>query len=118
MTSFVPVWLLAATLATVGQLSFKAVAADPRAGDGLARWHYMALRPALWLGIGCYVLEFPAWTAFLALVPLGRGVLLGSINIVAIMLGGRLLFGERLTRIRLAGIGLVSVGVVIVGLGM
>jgi len=49
---------------------------------------------------------------------LGRGVLLGSINIVAIMLAGRLLFDERLTRMRLAGIGLICTGVAIVGLGL
>lgn len=117
MMSFVPAWLLAGMLGTVGQLSFKAVAAAPGAGEGSVRWRQMARRPALWLGIGCYVLEFPAWTTFLSLVPLGRGVLLGSVNLVAIMLGGRLLFGEPLTRVRLAGIGLVGLGITIVGLG-
>jgi len=116
--SVAPVWLVTVVLDTVGQLAFKAVAADPRAGDGLARWRYMARRPPLWLGIACYVLEFMAWTAFLSLVPLGRGVLLGSINIVAIMLAGRIIFRERLTRMRLVGIGLVSVGVAIVGLNL
>ncbi len=116
--SVVPVWLVTVVLDTVGQLAFKAVAADPRAGEGLARWRYMARRPPLWLGIACYALEFLAWTAFLSLVPLGRGVLLGSINIVAIMLAGRVLFRERLTRMRLVGIGLVSVGVAIVGLNL
>ena len=111
--SIVPVWLATAVLATVGQLAFKAAAADPRAGDGLARWRYMVRRPPLWLGIACYAVEFIAWTAFLSLVPLGRGVLLGSINIVAIMLAGRFIFGERLTPMRLLGIGLVSFGVVV-----
>jgi drug/metabolite transporter (DMT)-like permease len=117
MMSFVPVWLLAAGLGTVGQLSFKAVAIHPSAAEGWARWRHMAQRPALWLGIGCFVLEIPAWTAFLSLVPLGRGVLLGSVNLVAIMLGGRLFFGETLTRVRWAGIGLVGLGIAIVGLG-
>ena len=116
--SVVPVWLVTIVLDTVGQLAFKAVAADPRAGEGIARWRYMAHRPQLWLGIACYVLEFLAWTAFLSLVPLGRGVLLGSINIVAIMLAGRMLFRERLTSMRLVGIGLVSVGVAVVGLSL
>jgi len=44
-------------------------------------------------------------------------VLLGSINIVAIMLAGRWLFGERLGRMQVAGICLVSAGVAVVGLG-
>lgn len=53
----------------------------------------------------------------LSLVPLSEGVLLGSINIVAIMVAGRILFGEKLTRLRIAGILLVTLGVAIVGLG-
>jgi drug/metabolite transporter (DMT)-like permease len=51
------------------------------------------------------------------LIPLSDGVLLGSINIVAIMLAGRWLFGERLTRLRVVGIALVTLGVAVVGAG-
>lgn len=112
------VWLLTIVLDTTGQLAFKAAATDPQAGDGLARWRRMAANPRLWLGIGCYCGEFFAWTAFLSLVPLGRGVLLGSINIIAVMVAGRLLFGEHLSRMRLLGIGLVGGGVALVGAGM
>jgi multidrug transporter EmrE-like cation transporter len=43
-------------------------------------------------------------------------VLRASINIVAIMVAGRILFREKLTPLRVAGILLVSVGVAIVGL--
>jgi hypothetical protein len=43
------------------------------------------------------VIEFLVWIAFLSLIPLSEGVLLGSINIVAIMIAGRFLFGEKLT---------------------
>lgn len=109
-------WLFNVVLDTTGQLAFKAAAGDPAAGDGLARWKHMAARPWLWLGIASYVFEFLVWIAFLSLVPLSEGVLLGSINIVAIMLAGRFLFGEKLTRLRVAGIGLVTLGVAIVGL--
>ncbi|EIM01927.1 hypothetical protein RHOFW104T7_04190 [Rhodanobacter thiooxydans] len=110
-------WLLNIVLDTGGQLAFKAAAGDPAAGDGLARWKHMASRPWLWLGVGSYVAEFLVWIAFLSLVPLSEGVLLGSINIVAIMLAGRFLFGEKLTRLRVIGIALVTLGVTIVGLG-
>jgi len=110
-------WVANVVFDSVGQLAFKAAAGDPQAGDGLARWRHMAARPWLWLGIGCYVVEFLVWIAFLSLLPLSEGVLLGSINIVAIMLAGRLLFGEKLTRLRVIGIGLVSLGVAIVGAG-
>lgn len=110
-------WSTNLVVDTMGQLAFKAAAGDPRAGDGMARWRYMAARPWLWLGIGCYAIEFLVWIAFLSLVPLSEGVLLGSINIVAVMLAGRLLFGEKLTRLRVIGIALVTLGVVIVGAG-
>lgn len=109
-------WMLNIVLDTGGQLAFKAAAGNPEAGDGLARWKHMAARPWLWLGIGCYVFEFLVWIAFLSLLPLSEGVLLGSINIVAIMVAGRFLFGEKLTRLRVAGILLVTLGVAIVGL--
>ncbi|MEO7072607.1 MAG: EamA family transporter [Rhodanobacter sp.] len=108
-------WMLNIAFDTTGQLAFKAAAGDQRAGDGLARWKYMALRPWLWLGISCYVFEFLVWIAFLSLIPLSEGVLLGSINIVAIMLAGRLLFGEELTRLRVLGVALVTLGVAVVG---
>jgi len=110
-------WAANLVLDTVGQLAFKAAACDPEAGDGMARWRHMAARPWLWLGVGCYSVEFLVWIAFLSLVPLSEGVLLGSINIVAVMLAGRLLFGEKLTPLRLAGAGLVALGVAIVGAG-
>ncbi|MDB5850411.1 MAG: hypothetical protein JWP29_4163 [Rhodoferax sp.] len=108
-------WIANVLVDSGGQLAFKAAAGDPRAGDGLARWRWMASRPWLWIGVGCYVAEFVLWLAFLSLVPLSEGVLLGSINIVAIMVAGRYLFAEKLSRLRVAGILLISVGVAIVG---
>lgn len=110
-------WLINIVLDTVGQLAFKAAAAQPDAGDGLARWKAMARRPWIWLGVGCYVAEFVVWLAFLSLVPLSEGVLLGSINIVAVMVAGRLLFNERLSPLRTTGILLIAAGVAVVGLG-
>ena len=77
----------------------------------------MLSRPWLWLGIACYVLEFVAWIAFLSLVPLSKGVLLGSINIVALMIAGRILFREKLTPRRVTGMLLVTAGVAVVGAG-
>ncbi|TAL73390.1 MAG: hypothetical protein EPN56_08120 [Rhodanobacter sp.] len=108
-------WVLNVMFDTTGQLAFKAAAGDDRAGDGVARWKYMASRPWLWLGIGCYIFEFLVWIAFLSLIPLSEGVLLGSINIVAIMIAGRFLFAEKLTRLRVIGIALVTLGVAVVG---
>lgn len=112
----VTLWLLNVLLDTFGQLSFKAAAAAPGLGEGLARWRAMARRPWIWLGVGCYVGEFLVWLAFLSLVPLSEGVLLGSINIVAVMVAGRFLFDEKFSPLRTLGILLVAAGVAVVGL--
>lgn len=112
----VVLWILNLLLDSGGQLAFKAAAGDPRAGNGLERWRWMMRRPWLWIGIACYIAEFFLWLAFLSLVPLSDGVLLGSISIVVVMIFGRILFNEKLTGMRVLGIVLVSIGVAIVGL--
>ena len=43
--------------------------------------------------------------------------MLGSFNIVVIMLAGRMFFKEKLTRWRVTGISLITLGVAIVGVG-
>ncbi|MET0226085.1 MAG: hypothetical protein ABW187_06570 [Dokdonella sp.] len=116
-TTVVTLWLLNILLDTFGQLSFKAAAAGPDLGAGVARWRAMARRPWIWCGIGCYVGEFLIWLAFLSLVTLSEGVLLGSINIVAVMIAGRCLFDEKFSPLRSLGILLVAAGVAVVGLG-
>lgn len=113
----VTLWLLNILLDTFGQLSFKAAAAEPHPHEGLARWKAMARRPWIWCGLGCYIAEFLVWLAFLSLVPLSEGVLLGSINIVAVMIAGRILFNEKFSPLRTAGILLIAAGVAVVGLG-
>ena len=110
-------WLANIILDTGGQLIFKAAASHGEDKDGLEHWKHMASKPWIWLGILCYVAEFFAWMAFLAHVELSVGVMLGSINIVVIMLAGRLWFRELLTPWRVAGILLITVGVMVVGLG-
>ena len=109
-------WLLNVITDSGGQLAFKAAAAVPSHSQGLARWRAMAARPWLWAGVACYAAEFLLWLAFLSLVPLSTGVLLGSINIVVIMVAGRVLFNEPLSPMRVLGILLVSAGVAVVGL--
>lgn len=108
-------WLLNILFDTFGQLAFKAAASTPDHLHGLARWKAMACDCWIWLGVGAYVIEFFIWLAFLSLVPLSQGVLVGSINILAVMVGGRVFFGEKLSRRRLVATGLITVGVALVG---
>ena len=110
-------WLLNIAVDTAGQLSFKAAATHGEPLPGLAHWKRMAAKPWLWLGIACYIAEFFVWMAFLSQVDLSVGVMLGSFNIVVIMLAGRMLFHEKLTPWRVAGILLITCGVMVVGLG-
>ena len=81
--------------------------------DGVGTEAFRA--PGIWLGVICYVFEFVLWLAFLTLVPLSVGVMLGSTNIVVIMVAGRFLFKERLSKWRLIGIMLIACGVTVVG---
>jgi drug/metabolite transporter (DMT)-like permease len=114
-SAVVGLWMANLLLDTGGQLAFKCAANDHGDCHGLARWRYMAVHPWLWVGVLCYAGCFLNWVAFLSLVPLSVGVLLSSINIVALMLAARWIFGEKLSRMRLAGMLLVSLGVAIVG---
>ena len=109
------IWLVVIVFDTFGQLSFKAAAATDEGLDGWARWKAMLSDKWIWVGIGSYVVEFFAWLAFLSMVPLSLAVLVGSINIITVVLAGRVFFGEALTRKRVAATILITLGVVLVG---
>lgn len=107
-------WISNIALDTAGHLAFK-YAAVAESEVGLARWKKMMASAPFWIGICCFCLEFCIWFGFLSLVPLSLAMLVGSINIVVVMLAGRLLFRERLEPLRLAGMGLIAVGVTLAG---
>ncbi|KAF1026973.1 EamA family transporter [Acinetobacter sp.] len=111
------VWMITIVIDTIGQLAFKAAASENTQHNGIAHWKAMAMRPWIWVGIASYIIEFITWLVFLSLVPLSDGVMLGSINIVVILIAGRLFFNEKLTPNRLIGVILISLGVTVVGLG-
>lgn len=110
-------WLGNVLCDTAGQLAFKAASRAADDGDGLARWGRLLRRPALWLGVGCFAFEAFFWLAFLSLVPLSQGVMMGSLNIIAVMAGGWIVFAEAITRRRAAAIIVIAAGVGLVGWG-
>jgi drug/metabolite transporter (DMT)-like permease len=111
-------WALNIVLDSGGHFAFKLAAIEPAAeASGLEHWRHMLGRPWLWLGVFCFIVEFVVWLAFLSVVPLAQGVLLGMISIVVVMLGGRLAFHEHFTRPRIIGMLLIVSGVAIVGAG-
>lgn len=104
---------------TAGQLLFKGASmrADRAEAAGRTHWQALAADPMLWAAISIYVFEFFIWLAFLSVVPLWQGVMVACIDILLVMVGGRIFFGEHLTPQRLAAIGLIAIGVMMVGAG-
>jgi drug/metabolite transporter (DMT)-like permease len=110
-------WVINIFLDTAGHLSFKA-AANAKAAAERGSWLTMLRSVYLWIGVTCFCLEFAVWFALLSLIPLSQAVLVGSINIVVLMIAGRLLFRERLDRLRVGGMILIATGVALAGGGL
>ncbi|ORF03927.1 hypothetical protein BGI05_06510 [Snodgrassella alvi] len=108
-------WFANICFDTLGQIAFKYAAIAPDNRNGWYYWIDLFSNYWLWIGIGSYIAEFLLWLAFLSQVPLSQGILLGSINIIVLMLVGRVLFQEKLTRFRLVGMFCITIGVVLVG---
>jgi drug/metabolite transporter (DMT)-like permease len=107
-------WILNIVLDTAGHLAFKSAAIAEHETEW-QRWKTMLSSFPLWIGISCFCFEFVVWLALLSVVPLSLGMLVGSINIVVVMLAGKVLFGERLDRMRVAGMWLMTIGVALAG---
>jgi undecaprenyl phosphate-alpha-L-ara4N flippase subunit ArnE len=110
--------ILSLTCDAAGQICFKRAAVI--AGELDLPWHQWWQRLAhvhwIWAGIGCFVLEFFLWLGVLSLLPLSRGVLLGSASTIVMLVAGRLFFGERLGSMQVLGASLIAIGVAVVGL--
>ncbi len=109
-------WFANIVLDTGGHLAFKSAAVTEH-DDELHRWKRMLSSLPIWIGIACFGLEFLVWFALVSLVPLSLAMLVGSINIVAVMLAGRLFFQERLDPMRVTGMALIIAGVALSGGG-
>ncbi len=107
-------WLSNILLDTTGHLAFKSAAVAEHDSEW-QRWKTMLALPAMWLGVACFVLEFVVWLGLLSLIPLSLAMLIGSINVVLVMLAGRLIFNERLDRMRIAGMAFITLGVALAG---
>jgi drug/metabolite transporter (DMT)-like permease len=102
---------------TAGQLLFKAASLRADRPGVAAHWQALALDPVLWIALVIYVFEFFMWLAFLSVVPLWQGVMVACVDILMVMVGGRIFFGEKITGARVLAIALIAVGVLLVGGG-
>jgi drug/metabolite transporter (DMT)-like permease len=109
------IWVLDLMFDTTGHLALKQATRRVAPASGLIFWRFLLSQPFFWLGIGAFAAEFLAWLSFLSLVPLSKGVLLGCINLLAVMIGGRVLFSERLNGARTVAAMLIGTGVALVG---
>ena len=108
------VWIMNIAVDTVGHMAFKSAAITEHESEW-HRWKKMLSSIPLWVGIVCFCLEFVLWLVLLSILPLSSGVLLGTINMVAIMVAGRVLFRELLDPMRVLGMMFIILGVVLVG---
>ncbi|RKS86870.1 multidrug transporter EmrE-like cation transporter [Orbus hercynius] len=110
-------WFINVCCDTVGQIAFKYAAISPSNQTKLGYWLGLLRNYWLWIGFLSYGVGFLFWIAFLTLLPLSQAILLGSANIISVMIVGRLLFKEQLTPLRIIGVILITAGVILVGVG-
>ncbi|WP_392559303.1 EamA family transporter [Orbus mooreae] len=110
-------WLGNICCDTIGQISFKCAAISPKNRENWRYWLDLLCNYWLWLGVLSYGVGFLLWIAFLTLLPLSQAILLGSANIIAVMIMGRFIFKEQLTPFRIIGVSLITAGVILVGIG-
>jgi drug/metabolite transporter (DMT)-like permease len=108
------IWALNIIVDTTGHMAFKYAATVDHVTEW-GRWKSMLSSLPIWVGIFCFVCEFLLWLAFLSIMPLSLGILIGSFNMVTIMFSGRVLFNERLDSMRIIGITLICIGVALAG---
>jgi multidrug transporter EmrE-like cation transporter len=68
----------------------------------------------LLLGIAIYAVEFVVWVRILSLTPLNVAFPLASLNILGIVLAGRVFLGESVSSRQWSGAALITLGVAIV----
>lgn len=109
-------WIGSVLCDTVGQIAFKFAAVSPNNRSSWYYWLDILGNYWIWLGVSVYIVGLLFWVAFLTLMPLSQAILLGSANIITVMLVGRVLFKEQLTPLRIIGTSLITLGVILVGI--
>jgi drug/metabolite transporter (DMT)-like permease len=97
-----------------GQLLFKA-ASVRASGEKGGTFIALARDPRVWIGVAIYLCEFLVWLAFVSLIPLWQAVMVANLDILVVMVFGRIFFDEHITVARILAVSLISIGVVLVG---
>jgi drug/metabolite transporter (DMT)-like permease len=98
-----------------GQLLFKAASVRARDSGKASVVAMLARDPLVWAGVVIYLGEFLVWLAFVSLVPLWQAVMVANLDILLVMVFGRMFFAEHLTLSRFVAVAMIGVGAVLVG---
>jgi drug/metabolite transporter (DMT)-like permease len=109
---------LCIVLDVIGQLAFK-LGLDrlPEHVGGFRLRHFsrqIAGAPLLWCGVACYSVLFVSWLEVLSLAPLSLVFPAISLSYCGVVLGGRLVLGETVSRRRWLGTVVITTGVMLV----
>ena len=108
-------------LDVIGQLCFK-MGLDrlPELEGGVrlnAFWGQVFNAPLLWAGIGAYVIEFFVWLEALSRAPLSLLFPAAALAYCGVVLVGKLVLGETVSRRRWLGTLVITLGVMLVAIG-
>jgi drug/metabolite transporter (DMT)-like permease len=107
-------------LDVIGQLCFK-LGLDrlPELEGGFrlnAFWGQVFNAPLLWAGIGAYVIEFFVWLEALSRAPLSLLFPAAALAYCGVVLVGKVVLGETVSRRRWAGTWVITLGVMLVAI--
>ncbi len=109
---WIPLFLLAALLETIGQLSFKKAATAYRDVSGFRYYAKLALSPRAIGGVSAYAVEMLLWLYLLARIPLSIAFPLAGLQQLVILAASRVLLNEQVNRVELLGALLIAAGLV------
>ncbi|AZF19954.1 EamA family transporter [Pseudomonas sp. R3-52-08] len=111
---------LSIVLDVIGQLCFKlGVDRLPQLDGGFrlrAFWGQVFNAPLLWAGIGAYVIEFFVWLEALSRAPLSLLFPLAALAYCLVVLAGRVVLKETVSRRRWLGTLVITFGVMLVAI--
>ncbi len=112
--NWIPLFLLAAVLESIGQISFKKAAMANREAQGVH--YYLRLAGNKWAlgGIFSYGIEMILWVFLLSRIPLSIAFPLAGLQQLVIIFVSYLVLHERINKAEWLGAGLIAVGLSII----
>lgn len=114
LTKWIPLFVLAATLESIGQISFKKGASTHRTIQGIR--YYVNLIKNRWVitGLFSYAIEMVIWLFLLSNIPLSVAFPLSGLQQLFIILFSAIILKERINNVEWLGAGLIALGTSII----